>query len=192
MAASSWRKAPAAVPRSMTQRPAPSAPPARRPASAASRSPSPTAEWSWWDRPGCTAGARWKPGTLSENGLVDQSAGAVDRRGVADDGRVLLIGMCSGRETGWTGLFDPTATVVSPRPPTTSCRPTPIRLADGRVLIVGGDIGELDAASVVEVFRCRSSGVPPSRRSSSSPPPARSRRARRCAAADGDAAAERG
>ena len=70
-----------------------------------------------------------------------------------DDGRVLLIGMCRGRDASWTGLYDPATGVTTPGPMTKACWPSSTRLPDGRVLIVGGDIGDLEAARTVQIFR---------------------------------------
>lgn len=71
-----------------------------------------------------------------------------------DDGRVLLIGMCRSEQTGWTGLYDVTTGVMKQGPRTQACRPASIRLADGRVLIVGGTIaGDVTAVPTVQVFQ---------------------------------------
>ena len=94
----------------------------------------------------------WDPisGRFSASSLPEPLTGAT----LLDDGRILLIGMCRGRQTGWTGLYDPATGVTSPGPPTRACRPTSTRLADGRVLIVGGDINDdLEAVPTVEIFR---------------------------------------
>ncbi len=93
----------------------------------------------------------WDPvsGAVSWISLPEPLRGAT----VLDDGRVLLIGMCRGRPTGWTGLFDPATVVTTPGPATTACWPASTRLGDGRVLIAGGDIGDLEATPTVQIFR---------------------------------------
>jgi len=72
-----------------------------------------------------------------------------------DDGRVFVIGMCHGRQTGWTGLYDPATGNTMPGPPTVGCRPMSARLTDGRVIIVGGTIGgdALEPITTVEIYR---------------------------------------
>jgi hypothetical protein len=95
----------------------------------------------------------WDPisTTISVSSMPEPLTGAT----LLDDGRILLIGMCRGQQTGWTGLYDPTTGGTNPGPPTYACRPTSTRLADGRVLIVGGDINgdSLNTVPTVEIFR---------------------------------------
>ena len=90
----------------------------------------------------------WDPAarTFSARDLPEPLSGAT----LLDDGRILLIGMCRGRSTGWTGVHDPATGDTIPTPGTRACRPTATRLADGRVLIVGG---VEPAVPTVEVFR---------------------------------------
>ena len=90
----------------------------------------------------------WDPasGTFSAHGLPEPLFDAT----LLDDGRVFLIGMCHGRPAGWTGVYDPRTEVTTPTQGTLSCRPASTRLADGRVLIVGG----LEPATpTVQIFR---------------------------------------
>ena len=94
----------------------------------------------------------WDPadGTVSWISLPEPLTGAT----ALDDGRVLVIGMCRGRESGWTGSIrshdhDHDTGAQRPRP----AGPSSTRLADGRVLIVGGDIAELGALPTVQIFR---------------------------------------
>lgn len=67
-----------------------------------------------------------------------------------DDGRIFLIGMCRGRSAGWTGVYDPATEVTTPTPGTRACRPASTRLADGRVLILGG---VEPAVQTVQIFQ---------------------------------------
>ena len=90
----------------------------------------------------------WDPAsrTFSARDLAEPLFGAT----LLDDGRVFLIGMCQRRPAGWTGVYDPSTGATTPTPGTRACRPAATRLADGRVLIVGG----LEpAAPTVEIFR---------------------------------------
>jgi hypothetical protein len=90
----------------------------------------------------------WDPAsrTFSTRDLAEPLTGAT----LLDDGRVFLIGMCRGRSAGWTGVYDPATEVTTPTPGTRACRPASARLADGRVLIVGG---VEPAVPTVEIFR---------------------------------------
>jgi hypothetical protein len=90
----------------------------------------------------------WDPAlrTFSTRDLSEPLTGAT----LLDDGRVFLIGMCRGRPAGWTGVYDPASEVTTPTPGTRACRPASTRLADGRVLIVGG---VEPAVPIVEIFR---------------------------------------
>lgn len=94
----------------------------------------------------------WDPvaRTFSVTSLAEPLTGAA----LLDDGRILVIGMCYGRQTGWTGLYDPATGITNPGPSTPACQPTSTRLADGRVLIVGGDVGPNPrAVPMVQIFR---------------------------------------
>ena len=94
----------------------------------------------------------WDPvsRTFSTSSLPEPLTGAT----LLDDGRILLIGMCRGGQTGWTGLYDAATGITNPGPPTQACRPASTRLADGRVLIVGGTItGDVTPVPTVEIFR---------------------------------------
>lgn len=93
----------------------------------------------------------WDPisSTFSATSLPEPMSGAT----LLDDGRILVIGMCSGDQSGWTGLYDPSTGVMAPGPSTQACRPTPTRLADGRVLIVGGVTDQGGGVPTVQIFR---------------------------------------
>ncbi len=96
--------------------------------------------------------AVWDPvsGTFSASSVPEPLTDAA----ALDDGRVLLIGMCRSGQTGWTGLYDPATGVTNPGPRTQACRPASTRLADGRVLIVGGTItGDVTAVPTVQFFQ---------------------------------------
>ena len=84
--------------------------------------------------------------TLSPRDLPEPLTGAT----LLDDGRIFLIGMCRGRSAGWTGVYDPATEVTTPTPGTMACRPSSTRLADGRVLIVGG---VEPARTTVQIFQ---------------------------------------
>jgi hypothetical protein len=86
---------------------------------------------------------------FSATSLPEPMSGAT----LLDDGRILVIGMCRGDQSGWTGLYDPSTGVMDPGPSTKECRPASTRLADGRVLIVGGVTDQGDGVRTVQIFR---------------------------------------
>ena len=90
----------------------------------------------------------WEPTSqrFSRHDVVEPLTDAT----LLDDGRIFLLGMCRGRPAGWTGVYDPASEVLTPTPGTRACRPESTRLADGRVLIVGG---VEPALPTVEIFR---------------------------------------
>ena len=94
----------------------------------------------------------WDPvsRTFSTSSLPEPLTGAT----LLDDGRVLLIGMCRGGRPAGQGSTTPPPGSRSRARRTQACRPASTRLADGRVLIVGGTItGDTMAVPTVEIFR---------------------------------------
>ena len=53
-----------------------------------------------------------------------------------DDGRILLVG--GDYRPAWAGIYDPTTGATVPIEPPAAFGPSTTRLADGRVLFVGG------------------------------------------------------
>jgi hypothetical protein len=91
--------------------------------------------------------------------------GPVTSATLLDDGRILLAGeQRIGEQTAsWSGTYDPTTGVTTPIQTTRAWDPRATRLADGRVLVVGGltdgrtDHGEggmsAPAVTTVEIFQ---------------------------------------
>jgi WD40 repeat protein len=76
----------------------------------------------------------WDPTSLTLSPRRDLP-GPVKSAIVLDDGRILLIG---GGRSNWSGINDPATGLTTPIQPTRAWQPKATRLADGRVLVVGG------------------------------------------------------
>jgi hypothetical protein len=78
----------------------------------------------------------WNPSAITfEPVPADRLPGGVTSAILLDDGRILLVG---GAPANWSGIYDPATGVTTPILPTRAWGPMATRLADGRVLVVGG------------------------------------------------------
>jgi WD40 repeat protein len=76
----------------------------------------------------------WDPASLTFSPRRDLP-GRVRSATLLDNGRILLVGW---DPANWSGIYDPTTGVTTPIQTTRAWDPKATRLADGRVLIVGG------------------------------------------------------
>ena len=76
----------------------------------------------------------WDPTSLSFSPRRDLP-GRVGSAALLDDGRILLVG---GDPANWSGIYDPTTGATTRIQTTRAWGPKATRLADGRVLIMGG------------------------------------------------------
>lgn len=67
---------------------------------------------------------------------------AVTTATALDDGRVFVTGEF-GPNTSWSGVYDPATGLTTETGPTRARSPTPVRLKDGRILLVGGIVDGL-------------------------------------------------
>ena len=102
--------------------------------------------------------AIWDPATRAFSAAVDPWAN-VSKATLLDDGRILMLGFvqfprdrtpCQVRTQQacrWAGIYDLTTGETTLVKPPTAWQPSPIRLTDGRVLVVGGLVnGEIGPA----------------------------------------------
>jgi len=118
--------------------------------------------------------AIWDPATRAFSRVADPP-GRVSIGTMLDDGRILLLGFVqfprdrAGCQVGtqhactWAGIYDLATGATTLVTPPTAWAPSVVRLADGRVLVVGGtisgeigpapDVNDQPAVSTVQIFQ---------------------------------------